>query len=668
MSQALAIIEDETPKSVFKQFTRTPGLSDALARLGFVRGTAPVWTRGHWTIEQHQRQTANFLWFICCTIEGHTSTMAYGGGEEELLSKLRTMGFKEGQPIAEAEDPKHAFKAISAAAAFAPDKGKEVSGAWIRTICARYPAQGVYIWKVDDFPRCGGILQINFRNYGLVRQLWMSFGSLASALLRWRNLEGAPLWINGEPCAKVSRSHPQLKALEDAAYRPHGPGRQQEAEDPKDIFRRISAKATEPGAEVSFGFAIQTRSQEHIEDVAEAAGVALDAAAWETLNADILALERNCLKTLNKSGIRTQDEGHDARGDLVGTAWANLNTPGWDIVKRWADTNGQILCTACEVESTLRPASQILWQNVSAIGKTILDVQLEFFALEGLLSEARKPVPPTTPGKEDPKDIFRRMGAFRTDARTKAYDAVLEYMPQEFKEAYAAKEFYEWKQDDDRGLDVFPTYDDDDAEAGRDPWSEVAYYFNYCTEGGKIFIFAMARDSDGDHELCGAEVGTPPAAEIEKEYGLERWRTSMIEYWEWVRDHGKDPLNFIHVPNVEVKHEWLAGFVRHGEKLRLAALRQLTAKKPSPPAVLWPEVKAKAEDPAWKEALDYCLVDDEGVTEATEQDIVKEGGKWDSKTRLVLKFTITSKQAGENARERIVAQAAAAIQSLQTAV
>ena len=117
---------------------------------------------------------------------------------------------------------------------------------------------------------------------------------------------------------------------------------------------------------------------------------------------------------------------------------------------------------------------------------------------------------------------------------------------------------------------------------------------------------------------------------------------------------------------VEVKKEWLAGFVRHGEQLRLAALRQIIDKKPSPPAIPWPQVKVKAaEDPDWKEGLEYCMVNDEGVPEATEEDILKDGGKWDSKQRLVIRFKIESKQAGENAREHIIAGAEDAIRELQ---
>ena len=580
------------------------------------------------------------------------------------------------QAVGEAEDPKAVFRKITAISAPSRDRGKEVGGAWLRTLCSRYPVDGVYIWDnkgpalrpADPVPlprRYDGILQINFHNYGLIRQEWASFGVLAGALLRWRNLEGAALWINGQPRGKVGRRHPQLKEFEDAAYRPAGHvfGAQAEAEDPKAFLKRLSAKAT---AEVSFGFAIHTSDQQYIEAVAQEIGVALTQENWDALNEDMMAMERNCLEILNKSGIRVREEGHDGTGDLVGSAWTNLGTPSWDIVKRWADSDGQLLSCASEIESAMPSARELLWRNVSELGKSLLDAQISFFAIEELLGEARKPVPAPPPGRENPKDIFRRVSSSNY-AQTKAYQDVLQYMPQEFKDAYLAKKFFEWEQDDVSFADEWPTYDDDDAEAGHNPWSNKIYYFNYYTEDGKIYLMSMEIDRDGNREVCeDAEIGTPDAARIEKDYGHEGWKKQMITYWEWVREHGEDPLNYIHTPTIETKQEWIVGFVQDGGKLHLAALRQLTDKKPSPPAVSWPEAKAKAAtDPAWKEAVDYCLVNDEGVTEATEEDITKEGGTKDKKGRLVLRFAITSKKPGENAREHIIAQAEDAIRELQ---
>jgi hypothetical protein len=486
-------------------------------------------------------------------------------------------------------------------------------------------------------------------------------------------LEGAQLWIDGVPAAPLSRTHPHLKQIENEAYRsarrvfgaqagdPNVPVI--EAEDPKAFLKRLSAKAAEPGAEVDFGFAIRTSDQNYIEEIAREIGVALTPENWDLLNSDMMAMERNCLEMLDKSGIRVREEGHAGDGDLVGTAWANLGTPGWDIVKRWADSDGQTLNCASGVETVFRPVAQILWRNVSDLGKSILDVQISFFDIEQLLGEARKPVPTTPIGREDPKSVFRRMSA-AIYGQTKAYQAVLQYMPQEFKDAYMAKRFFEWEQNDLSFVDSWPVYDDGNENY---PWSQVTYYFNYYTEDGKIYISAMARNSDGNHVHCdSAEVGTSEAAQLEKEYGPVSWKDSMIRYWEWVRDHGEDPLNYVHAPMVEVKKDWVVGFVRQGTQLQLAKLRQLTDKKPSPPAVPWPGVKAKAaENIDWKEALDYCLVNDEGITDATEEDVLKDGGKWDSKKRLVLKFSFASKLPDPNIRDRIVTQAEEALHELQ---
>jgi len=80
---------------------------------------------------------------------------------------------------------------------------------------------GVYIWfQPKRFPEAEGVLQINFFRYGLVRQDWASFGTLAGALRRWRTLEGAKLWINGKETGTVGSHNPQLTQIDRDTWRP----------------------------------------------------------------------------------------------------------------------------------------------------------------------------------------------------------------------------------------------------------------------------------------------------------------------------------------------------------------------------------------------------------------------------------------------------------------
>src|SRR5271157_4420873 len=136
------------------------------------------------------------------------------------------------QPLTEVEDPKDVFRKVTAGRVPAPEMGGSVSGLALRRLCSRYPVEAVYIRYMKSFPRADGILQINFRNYGLVRQEWASFEVLAGALLRWRNLEGAPLYIDGKAAGTVSRTSKTLLDIDTGRWRQP----QQEAEDPKTFF------------------------------------------------------------------------------------------------------------------------------------------------------------------------------------------------------------------------------------------------------------------------------------------------------------------------------------------------------------------------------------------------------------------------------------------------
>lgn len=419
--------------------------------------------------------------------------------------------------LSEGEDPKSVLQAISAKSAPNPHNGKMVSGQLLRRLASGYPVVGVYIWhNAGGFPNNEGILQINFRNYGLIRQEWASFGVLAGSLLRWRNLEGAPLWVNGKPEGNVTRDHEVLRHIDSSNWRP------------------------------------------------------------------------------------------------------------------------------------------------------------------GVVAEARKKkksVEPKKPVTEDPKAFFQRMistGKAAALGKSAAYAELLQYAPREFVRAFQQKQEADWEMDDFMFDDTWPSYDDDLADEegeNANPWREYSYYFNYRTEGGNIYIVPMLVDSDGDHDGCGeeAEIGTPEAARVLKEYGTEGHDQAMLSYWEWVVEHERDPLGYVNNPQPrhDIKKSFIAGFVRDGERLKLWGIRNASS-PPSPPPVLWPEVWQKAqEDADFKSMMDWLLVDQNGYTEATEEQIVNEGGKWDQQNRLIVKWSWEVREEVEIQRQHLVQVAQQAIREIQ---
>jgi len=500
------ITEAEDPKSVFKTIANSA--SAYLERAGFRLISTGKWVKhyakdaeeGQWRASIYESTSGPQMGVWVLVLESREgSQLQHHTGKS--LSGLTDLLFRLN--LAEAEDPKAVFKSASGMAAPSPDKGKEVSGALLRRLCARYLVNGVYIWYQEGkFPAAEGVLQINFRNYGLIRQDWASFGTLAGALLRWRNLEGAPLWINGKYEDKVSPRHEVLRHIDSSIWRP--------------------------------------------------------------------------------GGVHTGIE------------------------------------------------------------------------------EARKKKPEPEPVGENPKRVFKQMMAAHYGVST-AYQDVLQYMPKDFVDAFRKREHAEWRQDDLSYTDNWPEYDSD-----HESWHEVFYYFNYYTEDGALYLMAMRGDMDGDHDCIDqAEVGSPEAAQMEKDYGSAGWHEAMRDYYNWVIAHREDPLGYIRIPVIEVKNEYLVGFVKQGEQLKIWGIRQLTPEQPSPPPVEWPALKEKAaQDEDWKKALEYCLVNDEGITEATEEEIVREGGKWDKSGRLVLRFSIDEKRPGEAKEEFIVNQAQAALNDL----
>jgi hypothetical protein len=129
-------------------------------------------------------------------------------------------------------------------------------------------------------------------------------------------------------------------------------------------------------------------------------------------------------------------------------------------------------------------------------------------------------------------------------------------MPPEFCRAFERKKTAEWHQDDLSWTNPWPIFED---QAGEDAsWHEVYHYFDYYTEDGKIYLVAVEDDKTGES----AEIGTPEAARLEKEYSDGGYKEALNSYYAWVASHGCDPLGKIKGQQPQVLylgHESLAG-------------------------------------------------------------------------------------------------------------
>lgn len=124
--------------------------------------------------------------------------------------------------LTEGESPKVAFKQLKRCVEWW--QGRNVEGAVLRRMCSRGLIRYVSIWKVNKTSAGApldirAVLQIYFAPGGpdwetadgeVVRQEWMSCGHLAKVLARWRNVQGAPLYINGALSGKVGPDNPAL--------------------------------------------------------------------------------------------------------------------------------------------------------------------------------------------------------------------------------------------------------------------------------------------------------------------------------------------------------------------------------------------------------------------------------------------------------------------------
>lgn len=139
-----------------------------------------------------------------------------------------------------------------------------------------------------------------------------------------------------------------------------------------------ASKKTAGDSEMNAGFALDTAPQQMIEEVAAAEGISLTDDVWATLNKDIAQMESNALSILEKQyGMICRSEGH-SDDSLIGSCWP---VPGKenDVIKTWEtyseDTNPGNAITLDSGE---------VMEGVSDFGKQLLDIQVTFFAIEGV--------------------------------------------------------------------------------------------------------------------------------------------------------------------------------------------------------------------------------------------------------------------------------------------
>src|SRR5574337_261850 len=103
------------------------------------------------------------------------------------------------------------------------------------------------------------------------------------------------------------------------------------ADDPEQYVDWLKQKASIGElTDIRFGAAISTSGSDVIELNAREAGVDLtQQATRDQLERDLALIEANGLAILRRIGLHVSDEGHDANGDRICTAWLNIH-PQYD--------------------------------------------------------------------------------------------------------------------------------------------------------------------------------------------------------------------------------------------------------------------------------------------------------------------------------------------------
>lgn len=145
------------------------------------------------------------------------------------------------------------------------------------------------------------------------------------------------------------------------------------------------------GADISnarFGFSIHTSTEDDINVRAEELKMPLTDASWVQLNADIMKLEQNATTILRDNGIQCNPEGH-GDDDLVGSAWMKaVVSDGYMIptqaaLKLMLYAHDNLISTYSGSIEDFDP-NRKLWEGVSDLGQSLVDVSISFFDTEKL--------------------------------------------------------------------------------------------------------------------------------------------------------------------------------------------------------------------------------------------------------------------------------------------
>jgi len=167
-------------------------------------------------------------------------------------------------------------------------------------------------------------------------------------------------------------------------------------DDPKDfILGQARGPEDNPTTEtITFGMFIQTTEGFEWYDQLEELGLMTathhpQPGIMDQLNRDASTLERNAYKIVRNNGFNFRDEGHDVKGDLIGTVTVKAGSPEWEKVREalsdspdpsepWRTSSGSIW--------ELDGAGELLFQNVSELGQSVIDVAIGVFDTEELES------------------------------------------------------------------------------------------------------------------------------------------------------------------------------------------------------------------------------------------------------------------------------------------
>ena len=164
------------------------------------------------------------------------------------------------------------------------------------------------------------------------------------------------------------------------------------------------------GAWLELGFAIGTTDELTIEcnardracyDEVLHKGVKKDGTiterGWEHINEDIPKMERRFLAELKRvTGFTFRDEGHDSRGDLVGSCWVNLMEHPEALAFIWThanEANTEPFSEAHEIEGM---KWQAIYKKLHPVTRHSVDISFSFIDVskeEAELLEVVKDLP-----------------------------------------------------------------------------------------------------------------------------------------------------------------------------------------------------------------------------------------------------------------------------------